>query len=395
MTKRRARLLLLVPGALALATGCSVLAGVDFGAVHARDDGPVAPAGTGDDGGGGPPDGGRDSTVAIDAGVLEEGGSISRTDGGCAADEATCNGACVKRTDPQFGCGDPACKACSLPGTATAKCVAGACAPDKCAPGRAHCSVKPADGCEADLTSPATCGGCTTKCAAPTPLCSPTGCVGSCPVGTTLCGTQCVDTQTSATNCQTCGTICATFANSDPACIGGKCGISCHAGFQDCDGNPNNGCEPLTTFYKDGDGDGVGGASTMLACAAPSGFAARGGDCDDTNARVFPGQATYFGTPYTNPAGAVTYDYDCDGNEVESASTLGDHFIGTCGAGCDNLGYLSTGRTGAGVDAYCGSTRYRTCVSTLAPSPAGPGASLPVGGTCTSPVGTQPAVGCK
>jgi hypothetical protein len=55
-----------------------------------------------------------------------------------------------------------------------------------------------------------------------------------------------------------------------------------------CDGNVDEGA--LLTFYADSDGDGVGlAASTIAACAAPMGYVAVSGDCDDDAAAIFPG----------------------------------------------------------------------------------------------------------
>jgi Putative metal-binding motif len=50
------------------------------------------------------------------------------------------------------------------------------------------------------------------------------------------------------------------------------------------------GCTP-STFYSDGDRDGVGEASrrTKLACEVPVGYAAQAGDCDGNDQNVFPG----------------------------------------------------------------------------------------------------------
>lgn len=38
-----------------------------------------------------------------------------------------------------------------------------------------------------------------------------------------------------------------------------------------------------------------------------------GGDCDDANAKVYPGEATYYPTAYTTPSGTLSFDYDCNG----------------------------------------------------------------------------------
>src|SRR5262249_38520612 len=187
------------------------------------------------------------------------------------------------------------------------------------------------NGCEADLTNPATCHSCTTKCQL-SEVCAPTGCAATCPPPTKLCGSSCVDTNTSTSNCGDCNKPCAVLANSDPTCTGGACGISCHQGFGDCDNNPGNGCEALGTFYQDGDNDGYGTTVSTRACTAPAGYKSTSGDCDDTNGQVHPNQATYFATSYTNPSGAKSYDYNCDGSETEDPGGGGfDHFT-NCGA---------------------------------------------------------------
>jgi hypothetical protein len=48
------------------------------------------------------------------------------------------------------------------------------------------------------------------------------------------------------------------------------------------------GCTPKT-FYRDFDGDGYGGAETVVDCTKPAGFADRGGDCNDSDERAYPG----------------------------------------------------------------------------------------------------------
>ncbi|HJL14316.1 MAG TPA: hypothetical protein RMH99_01600 [Sandaracinaceae bacterium LLY-WYZ-13_1] len=68
---------------------------------------------------------------------------------------------------------DPAADSCSTV-HATPSCDAGACVLS-CEPDFEDCNGDARDGCEADLTSPATCGGCATRCGAAL-ACTPSGC---------------------------------------------------------------------------------------------------------------------------------------------------------------------------------------------------------------------------
>jgi hypothetical protein len=74
-----------------------------------------------------------------------------------------------------------------------------------------------------------------------------------------------------------------------------------------CDGGVDVGATDMTTWYTDGDGDGVGdAASAVQACEAPVGTVALGDDCDDSDARFYPGAAE---TDCADPN-----DYNCDGS---------------------------------------------------------------------------------
>lgn len=97
-------------------------------------------------------------------------------------------------------------------------------------------------------------------------------------------------------------------------CREGQCVLmGCDEGYGNCDGNEANGCEPLGTFYEDRDGDGVGTVATpATTCQPPPGLAATGGDCDDDDARAFPGQTASFATPRADGS----FDFDCDGRDT-------------------------------------------------------------------------------
>src|SRR5438445_626222 len=68
---------------------------------------------------------------------------------------------------------------------------------------------------------------------------------------------------------------------------------ACNGADDDCVGGPDNGLA-MQTYYRDGDGDGYGKASsgTKSACslsAAGPGYVANNTDCDDTDKNIYPG----------------------------------------------------------------------------------------------------------
>ncbi len=119
----------------------------------------------------------------------------------------------------------------------------------------------------------------------------------------------------------------------------------------------------MQAYYFDFDGDGWGGTQVENACAPPTAqWVDGGGDCDDSNPDVHPGQTSYFTVPYT-PTGKTTlsFDYDCDGKETESGSPP----KGGCqvvNLACVGDGYVPLAPSrGAGADDYCGSASEIAC----------------------------------
>jgi alpha-tubulin suppressor-like RCC1 family protein len=75
----------------------------------------------------------------------------------------------------------------------------------------------------------------------------------------------------------------------------------CDGKDNDCDGNADEGVKK--TYYRDMDGDTYGVTSvTTLACSTPSGYATRGGDCNDSSRYINPGATD-----------ACWVDRNCDG----------------------------------------------------------------------------------
>lgn len=125
-------------------------------------------------------------------------------------------------------CGS-SCTACVAPAHSTSTCDSTKGCGYTCVSGYADCNGKADDGCEADLTNPKTCGGCTTSCPVPTDG------VASCSGG--LCGVACTDPFLPLAS-----RWCAEYAGISEICAGvggssctianpfaGKCG--CQSGF--------------------------------------------------------------------------------------------------------------------------------------------------------------------
>jgi hypothetical protein len=112
---------------------------------------------------------------------------------------------------------------------------------------------------------PANCGACGHACGAAR-ACVGGTCVDACPRGQTSCGGTCVDTRADPNNCSGCGVVCA-LPHAVADCVQGACGIgACVAGFGDCDGAAENGCE--ATLATNANCGACGNA-----CAVPNGAA--------------------------------------------------------------------------------------------------------------------------
>lgn len=86
----------------------------------------------------------------------------------------------------------------------------------------------------------------------------------------------------------------------------------------------DTGAEPLPWFV-DADGDGWGAGEPLYEADAPSGTVSQEGDCDDDDARAWPGQELFYITPRADGS----WDFDCD-EQVE----LGWAWEGVCDADC-------------------------------------------------------------
>jgi hypothetical protein len=178
---------------------------------------------------------------------------------GCPTGFSQCGDECKDLSSDNLNCGECQ-KKCSAPTTAddpewkcgafvqppntTWSCESGGC--------KIHCKDLFGDcddtlcgnGCETDEHSdPKNCGACGKTCNAGQ-QCVDGQCL--CPPNTTRCGNRCVDINVDPDNCGGCGNECpgaGAEENGSPSCTNGRCGYTCYAGFANCNGRTNDGCE--------------------------------------------------------------------------------------------------------------------------------------------------------
>jgi hypothetical protein len=137
---------------------------------------------------------------------------------------------------------------------ATAECSAGECriATDGCIKGYADCNGDPKDGCEVNLDQDKlNCGACNKVCPEinGAPFCAVGACQITCTQGFGDCDDKrengCEkDVSKDANNCGECGKKCTPASGGTSYCKNDACGETiCPAGFGDCNGDPDDGCE--------------------------------------------------------------------------------------------------------------------------------------------------------
>lgn len=154
------------------------------------------------------------------------------------------------------GSGASACgNVCNMP-NATAACAGGVCIIAQCNAGFMDCDGNPANGCEVNVQNNTNnCGMCGNTCqtANGTAVCNAGMCgVGTCNAGYADCNGQAADgceinTANDPNHCGSCPNVC-NLAHAASTCTGGVCTIgACNAGYANCNNVSSDGCEINTT----------------------------------------------------------------------------------------------------------------------------------------------------
>jgi hypothetical protein len=245
--------------------------------------------------------------------------------------------------------------------------------------GFGHCSTKPDDGCETNLTLPATCGSCSNKCVAPTALCSNAGsvpmCSSSCVApNPNLCGASCVNTTTDPANCGMCSHDCSMLPHLKTNPMGVQCSSSgcvvpqsaCASGFANCapPANDTDGCETNTTSDIKNCGACAHDCGALPHLKANPSVMCMSSGC------VVPSMACATGF-----ANCVTAANDTDGCETPT-NTLTN--CGGCGQTCSKPNGTASCSTGTCTLTSCNNGFYNCNGACIANS-------ATCGGTCGAP----------
>jgi hypothetical protein len=255
------------------------------------------------------------------------GDSIDCESGVCAATEcqpAACDDRVKNGKETGLDCGG-GCVPCleNEPCLAPSDCASDECndgiCGSECADGFANCDKQNDNACEINTrTNLENCGFCGNVCELPhaSAECSAGECqikADGCEAGYADCNGKpedgCeIDLKTNKLNCGTCDKVCPDL-NGTPSCEAGLCQIACNEGFEDCDKTRDNGCEVnLQTSSKNCNECGK-------ACDAAAGYSpyCKEGACGQTLC----------------PAGKG----DCNGDPVDNCETNVTNDVENCG-GC-------------------------------------------------------------
>jgi len=301
--------------------------------------------------------GGACKPCAVDAGCNV--GSDCRTgvctDDRCAA--ASCGDRVTNGDESDTDCGGPDCSPCvagqdclTPSDCVGSDCMGGKCALS-CAAGTGNCDGDPKNGCETNLrTDAGHCGDCTTECTLDNASASCAG--GQCRVSSCVApfddcngdpadGCE-VNTKTDLANCGACAAKPCPTLNGQAYCSDSKCGLTCSENFADCDSEAGNGCEKDVSR----DINNCGGCGKVCTASAGKTAWCRKGQCGATTCAAGRGDCN--GDP----------DDDPEHNGCETDLKTDGDSCGTCGNVC--------GISGGEAQCSAGVCSVKSCSTGLA-----------------------------
>ena len=262
---------------------------------------------------------------------------------GCA--EPSCGDRVKNGSESDVDCGGPDCSSCIAgQGCVTpSDCVGSDCTSGKCAlscaAGLGNCDGDPANGCETNLRTDAEhCGDCAAACALSNAQasCAAGACrVQSCSAPFDDCNGDPADgcevnTKTNVANCGACAAKPCSTLNGQAYCADFTCGISCDENFADCDAEAGNGCEKDVSR----DINNCGGCGKKCTPSAGKTAWCRDGQCGETTCAAGRGDCN--GDPDDDPAhGGCEIDLKADVDNCGECGTFCKITGGTaqCSAG--------------------------------------------------------------
>jgi len=268
--------------------------------------------------------------------------------GTCDPTWADCDGDAINGCEASTDSDPSHCGDCDIVCPAQQSCKAGKCVLE-CDPGEGDCDNNPNNGCETTFGTENDCAFCGDACdlANANDSCTAGLCViDSCDNGFEDCDNVAAngceaDTDSSAATCGACDNACPNGPNGSTTCDNGACEINCNAGFGDCDGTLQNGCETdtgasqqscggcnLPCTIANGAGMCAAGVCQVTTCAAPF------EDCNDNPA---DGCESNTNTSVMSCSGCGTV---CSFPNAQGICNNGTCQLGPCTMGfvsCDNL----------------------------------------------------------
>jgi hypothetical protein len=293
-----------------------------------------------------------DSCCANGCTSVNDNDCSARCGNGVREGSEKCDGADCPTACPAMGCNRR--RLVGSAGQCTAECVADGTI-TMCANGDGCC---PASGCNRnnDNNCPAMCGNGAIEMGE---TCDP---VAMCTSQSQACVSDRDTIRVPSGMVANCTFRCNTMPRPCAAATDGQCPAACMPCGANCAANQDIDCKlpsgstcthpnqcaggACTTFFRDLDGDGFGGAQIRVCgTAPPSGHIAMGGDCCDTDMQARPNQTTHMRGP--NACGS--HDYNCNGVgqirfgiEFECADRCLPGWLGNVIPGCGMTGRYKT-----------------------------------------------------